>query len=127
MRYLQTYKLFESSEDDIKQTIKHILLPISDGHFQYEISVTEDDKSQVSGIVMGLIIRVVLWTDEPLLITDDIKEEFMRMKDYLESEGYNSILARYWRDAHHSSEPFDYFINNVEGYLSNLLFVAKKI
>ena len=121
MRYLQTYKLFESSEDDIKQVTKNILLPISDGHFQYEISVTEDDKSQ-------LIIRVVRWTDEPLLMTNEVKEEFMRMKDYLESEGYSSILVKYWRpNSVSSSERFDYFINNVEGHLSNLLFVAKKI
>ena len=94
----------------------------------YEISVTEDNSH--------LIIRVVLWTDDPLLITDEVKEEFMRMKDYLESEGYNSILVRYWSpnsvftaggQGAHSSERFDYFINNVEGLISNLLFVAKKL
>lgn len=120
MRYLQTYKLFESSSEDIKQVIKDILLPISD--MGYEISVEE------YAATPQLVIRVVLWTDEPLLITDDIKEEFMRMKDYLESEGYNSILVKYWYSNSIShSRTFDYFINNVEGHLSNLLFVAKKI
>lgn len=120
MIYLQTYKLFESS--DIEQVIKDILLPISDGHFQYEISVEK------YAAIPQLVIRVVSWTDEPLLITDEIKEEFISMKDYLESEGYNSILVKYWRANSVSSErPFDYFINNVEGHLSNLLFVAKKI
>jgi hypothetical protein len=114
VRHLQTYKLFESS--DIEQVIKDILLPISDGNFQYEISVTEDDDNS------HLIIRVVSWTDEPLLITDEIKEEFISMK------GYSSILVKYWRpNSVSSSERFDYFINNVEGHLSNLLFVAKKI
>lgn len=120
MRYLQTYKLFESS--DIEQVIKDILLPISDGNFQYEISVEE------YATIPQLVIRVVSWTDEPLLITDEIKEEFMSMKDYLESEGYSSILVKYWRpNSVSSSERFDYFINNVEGTLSNLLFVAKKL
>ena len=120
MKHLQTYKLFESS--DIEQVIKDILLPISDGNFQYEISVTEDDDNS------HLIIRVVSWTDEPLLITDEIKEEFISMKDYLEHEGYSSILVKYWRsNSVSSSERFDYFINNVEGHLSNLLFVAKKL
>jgi len=119
MKHLKSYKLFESSGDYIKGVIKDILLPISD--MDYEISVTEDDKYQ-------LIIRVVTWTDEPLLITDDVKEEFITMKDYLESEGYNSIIARYWfPNSVSSSKPFDYFINNVEGSLSNLLFVAKKL
>jgi len=60
VRYLQTYKLFESS--DIEQVIKDILLPISDGNFQYEISVTEGDDNS------HLIIRVVSWGDESLLI-----------------------------------------------------------
>lgn len=118
MKHLKTYKLFESSGDDIKGVIKDILLPISD--MGYSISVTEHNSE--------LIIRVVTWTDEPLLITDDVKEEFIRMKDYLESEGYNSILVKYWRPNSISSEkPFDYFINNVEDSLSNLLFVAKKL
>ena len=41
---------------------------------------------------------------------------------------YNSILAKYWYSNSIShSKPFDYFINNVEGSLSNLLFVAKKL
>ena len=120
MRYLKKYKLFESS--DIEQVIKDILLPISDGHFQYEISVEE------YAAIPQLVIRVVSWTDEPLLITDEVKEEFMSMKDYLESEGYNSILVKYWRpNSVSSSKPFDYFIDNVEGHISNLLFVAKKI
>lgn len=120
MKYLQTYKLFESS--NIEQVIKNILLPISDGHFQYEISVEE------YAAIPQLVIRVVSWTDEPLLITDEIKEEFMGMKNYLESEGYNYILVKYWRpNSVSSSKPFDYFINNFEGTISNLLFVAKKI
>ena len=119
MKYLQTYKLFESS--NIEQVIKNILLPISDGHFQYEVSVEEYSS------IPQLVIRVVSWTDEPLLITDEIKEEFMGMKNYLESEGYNYILVKYWRpNSVSSSKPFDYFINNFEGTISNLLFVAKK-
>ena len=119
MKYLKGFnESVENISDDVKQTIKDILLPISD--MDYEISVEE------YVAIPQLVIRIVSWTDEPLLITDEIKEEFMRMKDYLESEGYNSILARYWRGAHSSSKPFDYFINNVEGSISNLLFVVRK-
>ncbi|MFM7984932.1 MAG: hypothetical protein ACKPKO_36985, partial [Candidatus Fonsibacter sp.] len=94
-------KLFESSEDDIKGVIKDILLPISD--MGYDVSV-EDLFADLD----GLVIRIVTWTDEPLLITDDVKDEFITMKDYLESEGYNSIIARYWfTNSVSSSEPFD--------------------
>ena len=132
MRYLKTYKIFESS-DNIKQVIKDILLPISD--MGYEISVNGDDSE--------LVIRVVLWTSEPLLVTDEVKDEFIRMKDYLQSEGYNSIITHYYistkelSDLGHtvttnrqSIKEFDDFINinSITSHLplSNLLFVAKK-
>lgn len=118
MRYLKRFN--ETVENIVKQTISDILLPISD--MGYEISVEE------YAATPQLVIRIVRWTDEPLLITDEIKEEFMRMKDYLESEGYNSILPKYWySNSISNSRTFDYFINNVEGSLSNLLFVVKKL
>jgi hypothetical protein len=114
----------ESHTDDIIENIKDILLPIND--MGYEISVVVNDEP-------GLIIRVVSWTDESLLMTDEVKEEFIRMKDYLESEGYNSIEVLY-----HLATPgvvssrdikeFDDFMK-IESWqkvkIQNLLFVAK--
>ena len=118
MKYLKRFN--ETVENIVEQTISDILLPISD--MGYEISVEEYHANT------QLVIRIVQWTDEPLLVTDEVKEEFMRMVDYLESEGYNSILVKYWYSNSIShSRPFDYFINNVEGSLSNLLFVVKKL
>ena len=103
MRYLRKYN--ESSENDsVKQTVKDILLPISD--MGYDISITEDEEPFVRALQIRndhqfqLIIRVVSWGDKPLLITDEVKEEFIRMKDYLQSEGYNSIQALY-HPTHH--------------------------
>jgi hypothetical protein len=80
MRYLRKYN--ESNTDDVIQTVKDILLPISD--MGYDISVTGDNEN--------LVIRVVSWGDQSLLINDEVKEEFIRMKDYLESEGFNSSV-----------------------------------
>jgi hypothetical protein len=143
MRYLKRFSetLDESSinesNTDIIQTIKDILLPISD--MGYEISVfqgrtslgisplsTKDDESQ-------LIIRVVSWGDQSLFITDEVKEEFIRMKDYLESEGYNSIEVLY-----HLATPGSISSRDVKEFddfmkyepwqkvkIQNLLFVAK--
>ena len=121
MRYLKTFN--ESNTNDVIQTVKDILLPISD--MGYEISVTKNESQ--------LIIRVVSWGDQSLLITDEVKEEFMRMKDYLESEGYNSIEVLY-----HLSTPgatssreikeFDDFMKYESWQkvkIQNLLFVAK--
>jgi hypothetical protein len=126
----------------VKQTIKDILLPISD--IDYTISVSESPFFDFRGEQIGteLTIRVVTYTDKPLVITDDIKGDFITMKEYLESEGFSSIEARYVRDNIQTirNREFDTFIKNMDinllGYsslpssrhiLSNLLFVAKKI
>jgi hypothetical protein len=98
MKYLTKYRLFENSNYDniksniveIAQTVKEILLPISD--MGYEISVIDD---VLKGKLTGLIIKVVDFKDTPLKVTDEVKDEFIRMNDYLESEGFNSIKAIY--------------------------------
>ena len=121
MRYLKTFN--ESNTNDVIQTVKDILLPISD--MGYEISVTKNESQ--------LIIRVVSWGDQSLLITDEVKEEFMRMKDYLESEGYNSIevlyhLATPGATSSRDIKEFDDFMKyeSWQGVkIQNLLFVAK--
>jgi hypothetical protein len=144
MKHISRFKIFsetlnessinEWNTSDIIQTVKDILLPIND--MGYYISVfqgplsnrrlTKDDESQ-------LIIRVVSWGDQSLFITDEVKEEFIRMKDYLESEGYNSIEVLY-----HLATPgvvssrdikeFDDFMKYEPWQkvkIQNLLFVAK--
>jgi hypothetical protein len=124
MKWLKTYKIFESKEDII-QTIKDILLPIFD--MGYEISVVENNKE--------FVIRVVSWGDQSLLINDEVKEEFIRMKDYLESEGYNSIEVLYYLATPGSIssrdiKEFDDFMKYETWQkvkIQNLLFVVKKI
>ena len=118
------YKVFESNTDEIIENVKDILLPIND--MGYDISVTV--------YYEGLTIRVVSWGDKPLLITDEVKEEFMRMKDYLQSEGYNSIEVLY-----HIATPGDISSRDIKEFdrfmkyeswqkvkIENLLFNAKK-
>jgi len=137
MKYLKKYKIFESKEDII-QTIKDILLPLSD--LDYTISVTQNnlyrgDFNIDSLIGYEFIIRIVRYTDKPLVITDEIKEDFITMNDYLESEGFTSIKAHYVRDDSQIQENFVDFIKSIESWTStkfsnrfrNLLFTAKKI
>ena len=137
MRYLKRFN--ESNNDDVIQTVKDILLPISD--MGYEISVdhqiiADDFWSEVVFAKFRtnqLIIRVVTYVDKPLLITDEVKDEFLRMKDYLQSEGYNSILAHYYTrfnavpdsPSNKDVKELDEFIT-VKDPIVNLLFVTKK-
>ena len=130
MKYLKRFN--ESNTDVVILNVKDILLPISD--MGYEISVTDD--VDFNGKLTGIIIRVVTYVDKPLLITDEVKDEFIRMKDYLQSEGYNSIEAQYYlqvpfnytvsKSGGKSVEELDKFIT-VKEPIVNLLFNAKKI
>lgn len=136
MKYLKKFnESIKNIDDDVIQTIKDILLPISD--MGYEISIIEDDKEGFT----QLVIRVVQYLDDLLLITNEVKEDFIRMKDYLESEGFDSIKAYYitlsprGQTEQRKIEEFDDFINHsfdydpnylsVRKYINNLLFVAK--
>ena len=126
MKYLKRFN--ESHTDDIIENVKDILLPIND--MGYDISVNH---YIINGDTNQLIIRVVTYVDKPLLITDEVKEEFIRMKDYLQSEGYNSIEVNYYTrfnavpDSPSNKEvkELDEFIN-VKDPIVNLLFVVKK-
>ena len=123
MRYLKRFN--ESHTDDIIENVKDILLPIND--MGYDISVKH---YIINGDTNQLIIRVVTYVDKPLSITDEVKEEFIRMKDYLNSEGYNSIEAQYYtRDFNNKYvKEFDQFIDVFNWYelpIVNLLFDAE--
>ena len=125
MKYLKRFNesVDESNIDDIKQTIKDILLPISD--MGYEISITEDPTYFTQ--TGKFYIRVVTYTDTPLKMNDEIKDEFIRMKEYLESLGINSVKALYVKEPTPSSQievDFNEFIN-MDCELRNLLFVKK--
>lgn len=149
MKHLKTYNIFESvykpqilqtriesiednisQVEEITQTIKDILLPISD--MGYNISVT--DNTYNSGPLYKspdeFTIRVVSYVDKPLEITDDIKDEFIRMVDYLESLGFNSFEALCVTTGSQARVEFSKFINQIskDSYIfRNLLFVVKII
>ena len=132
MKYLKRFN--ESHTDDIIENLKDILLPIND--MGYDISV---NNYIINGDTNQLIIRVVTYVDKPLLITDDVKEEFIRMRDYLQSEGYNSIDTHYYTRLNVDSpsekhvkeidqfiDAFNWYASSVKEPIVNLLFDARK-
>lgn len=110
--------------EEITQTIKDILLPVSD--LGYNISVT--DNTTNSGPFYKspneFIVRVVSYGDKSLQLTD-VKEDFIRMVDYLESLGFNQIDALYVTDGRYNSQvrtKFSEFIKMDDVSFRNLLF-----
>ena len=131
MKYLKRFNESVDNIDEIKQTIKDILLPISD--MGYDISITEDPTYFIQ--TGKFYIRVVDYTDTSLKVSDEVKDEFIRMKEYLESLGINSVKALYVKQPTPSPQievDFDEFIGmDFSHYplnsskLRNLLFVVK--
>ena len=153
MKYLKRFN--ESHADDIILNIKDILLPISD--MGYDVSVREDNENfrnnaqfpKIDTLIIYIVSSVKeLGTDNSLNITDELKEEFIRMKDYLQSEGYNSIIVSFLKcrslkgktedevrlirlSGRHvqsiEQEEFDDFINtNINYPIEKLRFIATK-
>jgi len=98
-------------------------LPISD--MGYEIIITEDPTYFTQ--TGKFYIRVVTYTDTPLKMNYEVKDEFIRMKEYLELSGFNLVDVLYVRegDNYQFTEDFNEFIILEEVILRNLLFVAK--
>ena len=158
MKYLTKYSLFESNEtnyDDIKETLRDILLPISDMGYNvevmdnvedilnlakkvgtdYALEVEKDIQRKIINM-NSIIIRVVEFklgastssNTYTLKMNDEVKEEFIRMNDYLESMGF-SVSARYskmGKDLTQLVLDFNEFIKN-DFELRQLMFRAKSI
>lgn len=147
MKYLNSYKLFESTQErvvdkireveEIKQTIKDILLPVSD--LGYDISVTDNtlDSGPFYKSPNEFIIRVVRYGDKGLSINEDVNYEFDRMNYYLESLGFEVSVKYVYGSGLFAlicaEKKYNDFSKIIESMLnvgrklmvSNLLFVAK--
>lgn len=126
MKHLESYKIFESEKVNIMiQTIKDILLPISDMGYKPSVKDNTVDWGPFVKDPTEIIIRIVTYTDDSLEITDEVIDEFNRLNDYLESSGYN-MYAKYITGGGHQLETtYDDFISSIE-VVRNLLFIAKK-
>jgi len=115
----------ELNIEDVIKTIRDILLPIAD--MGYDIGI--DTGTVVKGT---LIIRIVRYGDPLLELNDEVKDEFIRMNDYLEDLGgrvkalYIPESASYHdNNAGRREVPFNDFIKVEDCKLKNLLFVVE--
>ena len=87
MRYLKSYKLFESVSTDIKADIEDMLLELTD--YQIEYSVTEL-KYYKDGIKGEDCLRVYIKDNQDRFFRlEDIMDVLLRIKDYLKETDYS--------------------------------------
>ena len=91
MRYLKSYKLFESVSADIKADIEDMLLELTD--YQIEYSVTEL-KYYKDGIKGEDCLRVYIKDNQDRFFGfEDIMDVLLRIKDYLKDSDYSIDLG----------------------------------
>ena len=91
MRYLKSYKLFESVSADIKADIEDMLLELTD--YQIEYSVTEL-KYYKDGIKGEDCLRVYIKDNQDRFFRlEDIMDVLLRIKDYLKDSDYSIDLG----------------------------------
>jgi len=122
MRYLKRFnENFVHPYEEIKETIEDILIPISD--MGYKIETWSPIESTLSNYYIN--IKVVSFGERQLKMNNEVKDEFIRMNDYLESLGFLVEVNYVDQSLRSMTNDFSKFITN-DCVLRQLRFIAKK-
>jgi hypothetical protein len=86
MKHLRKFNEELSSEEDIKRNLEDIFIDFSDRHIPVEVRHTTVDRKTVCSIRLGDEYADL---DMISILPSDNKDEFLRVYDYMESEGYD--------------------------------------
>ena len=90
MKHLRKFN--ESSVEDIKSNLEDILSDFSDNYIPVEIRHTSVDRKTVCSVALGDEYADL---DMIRIVPKDNKDEFLRIYDYMESEGYDFSSMSY--------------------------------
>jgi hypothetical protein len=90
MKYLRKFN--ESSVEDVKSNLEDILSDFSDNYIPVEIKHTTVDRKTVCSVRLGDEYADI---DMIRIVPKDNKDEFLRIYDYMESEGYDFSSMSY--------------------------------
>ena len=107
MKYLRKFNEELSSEEDIKSNIEDIFIDFSDRHIPVTVRYVSRFFTSAS-----LPFWITLGDDNNFnermisIVPKDNKDEFLRIYDYMESEGYDfsSVSYDFGGDNHHSGD-----------------------
>lgn len=95
MKHLRKFN--ESSEEELKRNIEDIFIDFSDRHIPVEVRHTTVDRKTVCSIALGDEYADL---DMISILPSDNKDEFLRVYDYMKSEGYDFSTMSYDMDGH---------------------------
>ena len=94
MKHLRKFNE-SSSPEDIKSNLEDIFIDFSDRHIPVEVRHTTVDRKTVCSIALGDEYADL---DMISILPSDNKDEFLRVYDYMESEGYDFSSMSYDAD-----------------------------
>jgi hypothetical protein len=132
MRYLKTYKIFESIDVDIRLDIRDIILELEDLGIQCTIKDTDyyKDNTNVYPCIRVSIFKYLSrsrWgeQDNGSFVLEDITEVLLRIKYYLKETEYHIDIEQANTDKYY---PIDVFMKKFRGQkLSHIyLYIYKQ-
>jgi hypothetical protein len=95
MKHLRKFN--ESSEEELKRNLEDIFIDFSDRYIPVEVRHTSVDRKTVCSIALG--DEYAETSSKRLhmisIVPKDNKDEFLRLYDYMESEGYDFSSMSY--------------------------------
>ena len=132
MRYLKTYKIFESndSDDEVLSTISDMALDIKDDGFGVDVSKysMHGDPSGTYGkiyICISLNVPTGLGLPGDAFNVSDISSFITRMDSYLSSNNFNELFIDYVHEPSDDDEPYDAKAKSVDEILDKRVSILK--
>lgn len=95
MRYLKTYKIFESSSEDIKQYLKDIFLDLQDKGIEFVgvSSSTSNGELDICKVIIGdrktSKFRARMESNTKTFLLADVYDNIQMAKSYMSDEGFS--------------------------------------
>ena len=91
MKYLKSYKLFESISADIKSDIEDMLLELTDYQIEYNVKAVKYYKDGING--EDCLSVYIKDNQDRFFSLEDIMDVLLRIKDYLKDSDYSIDLG----------------------------------
>jgi len=98
MKHIKTYKIFESSESNIKEDIKDIFLELEDAGFDVKVesrNLRTLNTEEHIGYLVKIKIASILG-DVKTFLLEDVYEYILTCKSYLKEMGFSITEIRGW-------------------------------
>ena len=107
MKHIKTYKIFESSESNIKEDIKDIFLELEDAGFDVKVesrylrtfNTEEDRKVHGHAFHTGYNVKIKIASilgDVKTFLLEDVYEYILTCKSYLKEMGFSITEIKGW-------------------------------